>query len=161
MQFFPFFFACLKASSASFNINSGVESSSEAKCEIPMLTVILIFFVSKIYDVFKILRSLKRRIKVVWLLLNNKLKIEARANFAWYARSISKLLMIRVYLILLARLRRPPAFLVNGAITRDASGTKTFPCTYRSYMQSFIKIRGAVLEENDSKTIILCNFDKD
>ena len=53
------------------------------------------------------------------------------------------------------------AFLVNGAITRGVSGTKTFLWTYPSYMQSFIKIHGAVLKKNDYKRMILCNFDKD
>ena len=63
---------------------------------------------------------------------------------------------------ILARLRRPPAaFLTNGAITRGANGTKTFPWTYPSYMQSFIKIRGAVLEKNAHKILTLCNFNKD
>ena len=65
-------------------------------------------------------------------------------------------------LFVLARLRQPPAaILINRAITRGASGTKTFPWTYSSYMQSFIKIRGAVLEKNDNKTKILYNFNKD
>ena len=64
--------------------------------------------------------------------------------------------------ILLARPRRPPAaFLLNGAITRGANGTKTFPWTYPNYMQSFIKIRGAVLEKNADKAMTLCNFNKD
>ena len=64
--------------------------------------------------------------------------------------------------MVLARLRRPPAaFLLNGAITRPATITKTFPWTYPSYMQSFIKIRGAVLEKNGFKTMTLCNFNKD
>ena len=62
----------------------------------------------------------------------------------------------------LARQRRPPAaFLLNGAITRGANGTKTFPWTYPNYMQSFIKIRGAVLEKNADKIMTLCNFNKD
>ena len=55
---------------------------------------------------------------------------------------------------------RPPFFL-NGAITRGANGTKTFPWTYPNYMQSFIKIRGAVLEKNADKIMTMCNFNKD
>ena len=63
---------------------------------------------------------------------------------------------------ILARLRRPPAaFLLNGAITRPATITKTFTQTYPSYMQSFIKIRGAVLEKSAVKKMTLCNFNKD
>ena len=46
-------------------------------------------------------------------------------------------------------------------MTRPATGTKTFPWTYPSYMQSFIKILGAVLEENGFKILTLCNFNKD
>ena len=62
----------------------------------------------------------------------------------------------------LARLRRlPAAFLLNEAITRPATITKTFGQPYPSYMQSFIKIRGAVLEKSDHKTMALCNFNKD
>ena len=58
---------------------------------------------------------------------------------------------------LLARLRRPPAaFLLNRAITRHATITKTFRQTYPSYMQSFVKIRGAVLEKSGIKTMTLC-----
>ena len=56
------------------------------------------------------------------------------------------------------------AFLLNGAITRSVNGTKTFPWTCPTYMQSFIKIGGAVLEKNwknCNKTMILCNFNKD
>ena len=58
-------------------------------------------------------------------------------------------------------MRPPAAFLTNGAITRGANGTKTFPWTYPSYMQSFIKIRGAVLEKSAVKIMTLCNFNKD
>ena len=62
----------------------------------------------------------------------------------------------------LARLRRPPAaFLLNGAITIPATGSITFGQPFRSYMQSFIKIRGAVLEKNADKAMTLCNFNKD
>ena len=65
-------------------------------------------------------------------------------------------------LIALARLRRPPAaLLLNGAITRGASGLTFFRQSYPSYMQSFIKIGGAVLEKNEHKTMTLCNFNKD
>ena len=65
-------------------------------------------------------------------------------------------------LTLLARLRRPTAaFLTNGAITRGANGTKTFPWTYLSYMQSFIKIGVLVLEKNGNEIMTLCNFNKD
>jgi len=64
--------------------------------------------------------------------------------------------------ISLARWRRPPAaFLLNGAITRGANGTKTFRQTYPSYMQSFIKIGGAVLEKSVIKIMTMCNFNKD
>ena len=66
------------------------------------------------------------------------------------------------FLIILAGLRRPPAaFLLNEAITRPASGTITFGQTCLSYMQSFIKIGGAVLEKNADRTMTLCNFNKD
>ena len=91
-------------------------------------------------------------------------------NFATKFSTFSYKLQVQILLILissitlkiLARLRRPPAaFLINGAITRGASGTKTFPWTYPSYMQSFIKIRGAVIEKNGIKIMILCNFNKD
>ena len=62
----------------------------------------------------------------------------------------------------LARLRRPPAaFLIIGAITRPATGSITFRQPYPNYMQSFIKIRGAVLQKNGNKTLTLCNFNKD
>ena len=62
----------------------------------------------------------------------------------------------------LARLRLPPAaFLLNGAVTRLATITKTFTQTSQSYMQSFIKIRGAVLEKSGVKKMTLCNFNKD
>ena len=65
-------------------------------------------------------------------------------------------------LYILARLRRPPAaFIINGAITRGAKGHKTFGQTCPSYMQSFIKIRGAVLEKSGIKIMTLCNFNKD
>ena len=64
--------------------------------------------------------------------------------------------------MILAKLRRPPAaFLINGAITRPATGTITFGQPFPSYMQSFIKIRGAVLEKNANKAMTLCNFNKD
>ena len=63
---------------------------------------------------------------------------------------------------ILARLRRPTAaFLLNWAITRPATGTITCRQTYPSYMQSFIKIRGAVLEKNGNNPMTLCNFNKD
>ena len=62
----------------------------------------------------------------------------------------------------LAKLRRPPAaFLLNGAITRPATITKTFTQTYPSYMQSFIKIGVLVLEKSPVKKMTLRNFDKD
>ena len=62
----------------------------------------------------------------------------------------------------LARLRRPPAaFLLNGAITRPATGSITFGQPFLSYMQSFIKIRGADLEKNADDTMTLRNFNKD
>ena len=48
---------------------------------------------------------------------------------------------------------------LNGAITRGARGHKTFRQTCPSYMQSFVKIRGAVLEKSADMT--LCNFNKD
>ena len=64
--------------------------------------------------------------------------------------------------VLLARLRRPPAaFLLNGAITRGASGLTFFTHSCPSYMQSFIKIGGAVLEKNANMIMTLCNFNKD
>ena len=64
--------------------------------------------------------------------------------------------------IWLARLRRPPAaFLLNGAITRPATGSITFRQPYRSYMQSFVKIGVLVLEKNADETMTLCNFNKD
>ena len=53
------------------------------------------------------------------------------------------------------------AFLINGAITRPATGSITFGQPYPNYMQSFIKIRGAVLEKSGIKTMTLCNFNKD
>ena len=63
---------------------------------------------------------------------------------------------------ILARLRRPPAaFLLNGAITRGASGLTFFTHSCPSYMQSFIKIGGAVLEKNEHEIMTLCNFNKD
>ena len=66
------------------------------------------------------------------------------------------------YLNLLARLRRPPAaFLLNEAITRPATGTKTFRQTCLSYMKSFIKIGVLVLEKSVIKIMTLCNFNKD
>ena len=52
-------------------------------------------------------------------------------------------------------------WLLKGAITRPATITKTFTQTYPSYMQNFIKIRGAVLEKSGIKIMILCNFNKD
>ena len=52
-------------------------------------------------------------------------------------------------------------FFLNGALTRGASGHTFFRQTYPSYMQSFIKIRGAVLEKSGIKIMILCNFNKD
>ena len=58
-----------------------------------------------------------------------------------------------VQFLLLARLRRPAATI-----------TKTFTQTYPSqarYMQSFIKIHGAVLEKSAIKIMTLCNFNKD
>ena len=62
----------------------------------------------------------------------------------------------------LSRLRRPEAaFLLNGAVTRDASGLTFFRQSYPSYMQSFIKIGGAVLEKNEHEIMTLCNFNKD
>ena len=62
----------------------------------------------------------------------------------------------------LARLRRPPAaFLLNGAITRPATGSITFEQPFRGYMQSFIKIRGTVLEKNADNAMTLCNFNED
>ena len=52
-----------------------------------------------------------------------------------------------VLFYLLARLRRPPAaFFTNGAITRGASGTKTFNWSCLSHMQSLVKIGGRVFE---------------
>ena len=53
------------------------------------------------------------------------------------------------------------AFLINGAITRPATGSITFGQPYPNYMQSFIKIRGAVLEKNADKIMTMCNFNKD
>ena len=62
----------------------------------------------------------------------------------------------------LARLRWPPAnFLLNGAVTRPATITKTFTQTYPSYTQSFIKIGVLVLEKSGIKIMTLCNFNKD
>ena len=59
-------------------------------------------------------------------------------------------------------LRRPPAaFLLNGAITRGATGTKTFLGTCLTYMQSFIKIGERVLEKTCHMIQTLCNFNKD
>ena len=65
-------------------------------------------------------------------------------------------------LVKLARLKRPSAaFLLNGAITRPATITKTFTQTHPSYMQSFIKIHGVVLEKSGIKILTMCNFNKD
>ena len=50
---------------------------------------------------------------------------------------------------------------MNGAITRPSTITKTFRQPYPSYMQSFIKICGAVLEKSADKIMTLCNFNKD
>ena len=62
----------------------------------------------------------------------------------------------------LAKLRRSPAaFLLNGAITRPASGTITFGQPCLNYMQSFIKIGGAVLEKNANRILTMRNFNKD
>ena len=62
----------------------------------------------------------------------------------------------------LARLRRPlAAFLLNWAIIRPATCSITFGQPFPSYMQSFIKIRGAVLEKNANKTMTLYNLNKD
>ena len=58
-------------------------------------------------------------------------------------------------------MRPPAAFLLNKAITRPASGHKTFGQTCPSYMHSFIKIGVLVLEKNVNNTITLCNFNKD
>ena len=67
-----------------------------------------------------------------------------------------------VTFVLLEKLRRPEAaFLLNGAITRPATITITFTQTYPRYMQSFIKIHGAVLEKSAIKIMTLCNFNKD
>ena len=52
-------------------------------------------------------------------------------------------------------------FFLNGAITRCASGLTFFRQSYPSYMQSFIKIGGAVLEKNEHNIMTLCNFNKD
>ena len=69
---------------------------------------------------------------------------------------------INLKLVQLARQRRPPAaFLLNGAITRPATGSITFRQPFPSYMQSFIKIGVLVLEKNGNKTMTLCNFNKD
>ena len=66
-----------------------------------------------------------------------------------------------IHLLILARQRWPLAdFLLNGAITRPA-GSINFGQEFPSYMQSFIKIRGAVLEKNADDTMTLCNFNKD
>ena len=82
--------------------------------------------------------------------------------FIAYERIIKHFLYNNDVVILLARLRRPPAaFLLNRAITGPAASTKTFTQTSRSYMQSFIKIHGAVLEKNCNKIMTLCNFNKD
>ena len=65
-------------------------------------------------------------------------------------------------LIRLARLRRPPAaFILNGAITRPATGFITFRQPFPSYMQRFIKIDELVLEKNGNEIMTLCNFNKD
>ena len=59
-------------------------------------------------------------------------------------------------------LRQPSAaFLLNGAITRPATGSITFRQPYRSYMQSFVKIGVLVLEKNADEIMTLCNFNKD
>ena len=50
---------------------------------------------------------------------------------------------------------------MNGAITRGASGLTFFTHSCPSYMQSFIKIGGAVLEKNEHEIMTLCNFNKD
>ena len=67
----------------------------------------------------------------------------------------------RIYIVL-ARLRQPrAAFLLNRAITRPATITKTFGQPYPSYMQSFIKICSAVLEKSGIKILTMHNFNKD
>ena len=90
----------------------------------------------------------------------------AQITSIFISRMKKELPIYRTYLIsrfvVLARLKRPPAaFLLNGAIPRPATITKTFTQTYPSYMQSFIKIRGAVLEKSAVKIMTLCNFNKD
>ena len=58
--------------------------------------------------------------------------------------------------------RRPPAaFLLIRAITRGASGTKTFLGLCLTHMQSFIKIGFVLLEKISNKIQTLCNFNKD
>ena len=56
---------------------------------------------------------------------------------------------------------RKARLFLNGAITRGVSSLTFFRQSYPSYMQSFIKIGGAVLEKNAHKTMTLCNFNKD
>ena len=63
---------------------------------------------------------------------------------------------------ILARLRQTlTAFLLNRAITRHASGSRTSELPCPSYMQNFIKIGVAVWEKNVTKILTLCNFSKD
>ena len=84
------------------------------------------------------------------------------ANFVLSRRNLSRKRTKNEPFERLARLRQSPAaFLLNRAITRGASGLTfcTQPC--QSYMQSFIKIGGAVLEKNANRTMTLCNFNKD
>ena len=82
--------------------------------------------------------------------------------FIAYERIIKHFLYNNDVVILLARLRRPPAaFLLNRAITGPAASTKTFTQTSRSYMQSFIKIGVLVQEKSAVKKMTLCNFNKD
>ena len=50
------------------------------------------------------------------------------------------------------------AFLINGAITRPATGSITFGQPYPNYMQSFIRFCGVVLEKNANEILTLCNF---
>ena len=75
-------------------------------------------------------------------------------------KSKQKALVLK--LLSLARLRRSPAaFLLNGAITRPATGSITFGQPFPSYMQSFIKIGVLVVEKSGNKTMTLCNFNND
>ena len=90
----------------------------------------------------------------------------AQITSIFISRMKKELPIYRTYLIsrfvVLARLKRPPAaFLLNGAITRPATGTITFGQPFPSYIKSFIKIRGVVLEKNANKAMTLCNFNKD